>query len=225
MKKTIEPNQMKNTQKTSLLIASVIALTAATPALGAVIVSYDLSSVSPTTELPQLAGSAGNLVLGSDWTLGSGVATSNASLIGTNSNIGAQTIRLTYTVIGLAAGESLGIDSVTIDLNADNQFGTQRYVLNDTNTDTRIPLPSGVESPDTLTTLSQAGTSSGLMNGDLLTFRFSLRDGAGQTNAAEEFVVDNFTVNGTIVAVPEPSGAILLAMGAICTISRRTRRS
>ena len=135
---------MKNTQKTSLLIASVIALTAATPALGAVIVTYDLSSASPTTELPQLAGSAGNLVLGSDWTLGSGVATSNASLIGTNSNIGAQTIRFTYTVIGLAAGESLGIDSVTIDLNADNQFGTQRYVLNDTNTDTRIPLPSGV---------------------------------------------------------------------------------
>ncbi|MDB4406051.1 PEP-CTERM sorting domain-containing protein, partial [bacterium] len=189
------------------------------------IVTYDLSSASPTTELPQLAGSAGNLVLGSDWTLGSGVATSNASLIGTNSNIGAQTIRFTYTVIGLAAGESLGIDSVTIDLNADNQFGTQRYVLNDTNTDTRIPLPSGVESSDTLTTLSQAGTISGLMNGDLLTFRFSLRDGGGQTNAAEEFVVDNFTVNGTIAAVPEPSGAILLAMGAICTISRRTRRS
>lgn len=216
---------MKNTQKTSLLITSVIALTAVTPALGAVIVSYDLSSASPTTELPQLAGSAGNLALGSAWTVGSGVATSNASLIGTNSNSAAQTIRFTYTVSGLAVGESLGIDGVSIDLRADNHFGTQRFVLNDTNTDTRLILPLGVESPTALTTLTEAGTVSGLMNGDSLTFRFSLRDGGVQTNAAEEFVVDNFTVNGTIVAVPEPSGAILLAMGAICTISRRTRRS
>jgi len=222
MKKTIKTKKMKNTQKRSILLTSAIAITAIAPAFGAVIVSYDFSSNSPTTELTQLTGSAGDLTLGSAWTLSSSVATSNASLIGTNANSGTQIISFSYMVTGLAANESLDIDSISIDLRADNQLGTQDYVLNDTNLDTRIDLPSAVESPDTLTTLSQAGTASGLMNGDSLIFRFSLRDGLNNTEVTEEFAVDNFTVNGTI-SVPEPSSAILLALGSFCTVLRRTR--
>lgn len=192
----------------------VTGLAAASTSYGATLVSYDFNSVSSKTELLQLQGSASDLTVTSHFTINSGVANATLDSIGTNSNI--QTIKFTYTVMGLGAGETLDIDSFTIDLKGTGN-GATNYALNDTDIDTRLTVSIN---PSTFTNLSQPGTRSGLVNGNEFIVRFGLRD--NQTGSAP-YEIDNFVLDGTIIAVPEPSSAALLGLGGLSLILRRRR--
>ncbi|MEJ6571448.1 MAG: PEP-CTERM sorting domain-containing protein [Akkermansiaceae bacterium] len=208
---------MKTANATNKIVTSItIGLSAVSFSYGATLVTYDFSSLSSKTELPQLLGSASNLRLTSAFTISSDVANSTLDLIGTASN--PNRIQFTYTVMGLGVGETLDIDSITIDLKGTGN-GATNYVLNDTDSDTRLAVSIN---PSTFTNLSQPGTRSGLVNDDVFIVRFGLRDNQSGTNPYE---IDNLTLNGTVNAVPEPSSAMLLGFGFAGLLIRRRRNS
>lgn len=185
-----------------------------TPLQAAVLATFDFTtdSLAVTSEL--FSGSTGNITLGSQYSTDADSLLYTAD-VNSSGFLGAatNTFSFSYTVTGLAAGESLSLDSLDFDYTGFD--GSVRVSATDTGTFVGDEDPaSGDGSFSSTSNL----TSTGLVNGDTVTVEFGIRDAPGTD---QTFTLDNFTLNGTIV--PEPTSSVLLGLGALGLLARRKR--
>ena len=177
---------------------------------------YDFSTVGATSVLA--GSSSSDLDIGTGWSLGSGTINGDTISITTNGNL--HDVSFDFTVGGLGVGESITIDTYSIDL-------TGKYY----NTNSKFSLTSAVngtafkfdETYDwgSSETFSKSPNIAGLGNGDTLQVRFSLRD--NQTAITESYALDNFTLTGTVVPEPGTYALLggLLSLGFVMVRRRR----
>jgi len=139
-------------------------------------------------------------------------------------------VSFTITATNLGANESIDITSTSFDYNTfqlqDPFFGNvSMYVDSGSGYGAAVVSATGVENPAATTyfsTLTDATTYS-LANGESLTFGFSFEDIS--TSTARFHMIDNFTVEGDVNLVPEPTSAALLGLGGVALLTRRNRRA
>ena len=184
---------------------------------------FDGGSLSVTSEL--YSGSSSDIVFSTGeygdpavtaaaWS--ADVTNENISIlgddVGTNVNLSTQSqFTFDYTVIGLLAGETLSIESISYDytgfdgsVRVGASFGGSITTQNPTTGDSSHTTP-----------LSRTG----LVNGETVTIKFGLRDGSGGNG--KTYTLDNLNLNGTVV--PEPSSTALLGLGGLALILRRRK--
>lgn len=204
---------MTNKIKSLATVASLI--TFAHAAQGSIVLAeYDFTggSLAATTEL--YTGSAGSVSLGvvaADNTAGNLFISDESNVIQTNINVTGALFTFSYTVTGLEVGETLSLDSASIDY---TNFGNT----------VRVDFTEGAfatENPATGDgTFTGNLTSVGLTNGDVATIRFGMRDNVGATT----YTFDNLVLNGTVV--PEPSSyALLVGLAGLGFAMVRRRRA
>lgn len=122
---------------------------------------------------------------------------------------GQNTFSFSYTVTGLAAGETLDITSLGADYSGGSGGLRIGAIV------TGQTMPSNTASGGNFD-LAIVGAPTGLVNGDSVNFTFGVRDGTNRT-----VTFDNFQLTGTVV--PEPSSSALLGLGALSLVTRRRR--
>jgi len=198
----------------TLVVISVLLLAEAADA--DVIATYDFNggSLAATNEL---FGTASDITLGANWSAAADGLTGLGDNITGNINTPANGFSFNFTVSGLAAGETLALDSASIDLT--NSVGSTRVDFSDTGTlqNTNPGLGDG--------NFTGPLTSTGLTNGSVVTVLFGYRD--GNTGAGQTYTLDNVVLNGTVTAaaVPEPcSFAVLAGCTGLGFLRARRRR-
>ncbi len=139
-------------------------------------------------------------------------------------------VSFTVTAQNLGATETIDINSTSFDYNTfdlvDPFFGNvSMYVDSGSGYGAAVASATGVENTGSayyFSTLSDA-TSYSLSNGDSLTFGFSFEDASG--SSARIHMIDDFTLDGNVNLVPEPTSAALLGLGGLALLTRRSRRS
>lgn len=205
---------MKKTTKFLAVASTLLCASQSASAVTLAIYGFDAGALSATNEL--FANSSGNLSLGTGWTpdITNGNISILATDVGTNTNLStASQISFVYTVTGLAAGETLSLDSATFDYT--NFDGSAR-----------VDVVSGVPFLNETPANGDGShtsplTPTGLVNGDMATITFALRDGSSADGLT--YTLDNFELEGTITPVPEPSSAALLGISGLALVLRRRR--
>jgi len=169
---------------------------------------FDGGSLSPTTET--FGGSTSAITLGSNITVDSVNGTLLASPSTTYTST-ANRVSFDYTVTGLSAGETLTLDSASIDYTGFGGSVRVDFVVGST-------FNASTDPTDGSDTFTRALSASGLTNGQTVTVNFGIRD-----NNSDVYTLDNLTLNGTVV-VPEPSSFALLITGSLALFTLRRRR-
>jgi len=139
-------------------------------------------------------------------------------------------VSVTVTAANLGATESIDINSTSF---AYNTFQLQdpfpgsfaMYVDSGSGYGAAVVSATNVEnaaSTDYFSSNSDNTTYS-LSNGDSLTFGFSFADAS--SSASRFHMIDDFTLDGNVNLVPEPTSAALLGLGGLALLTRRSRRS
>ena len=219
----------KISQLKKIACAAGVVLLLAGYAHADIVATYDFTggSLAPTTEL--FAGTAGDIVLG-DTTSAITADSMDDFLTALSADVGTAIVdannglSFNYTVMGLAAGETLNLDSASIDYTG--FVGSVRVGFNDAGTPPSVNPADGngtfTTAPDITPDPTPNLTSTGLVNGDVVNIRFGFRDNdaGGQT-----YTLDNLVLNGTVVtAVPEPSSSLVLFAAGFGMIGFRRRR-
>lgn len=195
----------------------VIALTVLAQASHAdIIATYDFDGGSLAASSELFAGSAGDITLGANWSTSADGITALGDDISGSIAAASNGFSFVYTVMGLAAGETLSLDSASIDFT--NSVGSTRMDFSDAGalSNTNPGLGDG--------TFTGPLTSTGLTNGSVVTILYGFRDGG--TGAGQTYTLDNVVLNGTVTAaaVPEPGTFVLLAGFMGLTFARVRRR-
>ncbi|SMP78622.1 PEP-CTERM protein-sorting domain-containing protein [Neorhodopirellula lusitana] len=210
-------------------------------ARAAVVASFDFAGASLVATSQQF-GTAGDATLGSAFSTATG-----ATLVGLGDgsintdgllyNVGVGTtlpsdasnqVVFSFTVGGLAAGETLQIDSLSIDFaQAQNTERFNAYLdpANGANPTASFRNGGNTNPPangtytEVINPLGAAGLGqTAFSNGETFSVAFGSRDNGGGNTA-----FDNLTLNGTVTAVPEPSSIALLGFGFAGLMMRRRR--
>ena len=145
------------------------------------------------------------------------------------SNGGAQWQQFSFTVDNLAVGETLSLTSFDYSYDRFTALNFQSGVYSSLSGYTGIGDVLGVTSnfsgngsnvvtPSIDLTANPA--FSGLTNGQVVEFRIYLKDSSQNVNSRTH-ILDDIVLNGSVVAVPEPSSLALLLVGAALIAVRR----
>ena len=119
----------------------------------------------------------------------------------------------TYTVSGLATGETLNLTSIDYDYSGEYAWGTQ---INFNNTGWKDQQTDNFS-----ISYSESLTDRGLSNGDMVTFSWEHASASNFNDTARTQYLDNIVLNGTVV--PEPTSLALLGLGGLALVTRRKR--
>jgi len=133
-----------------------------------------------------------------------------------------------FTVAGLATGETLTLDSFTYDYGTlSGQSAFTRSVESDLGGSLASFYSASGNSDgaftanDTLLSTAFSAAERTLENGDTVTFRMQFTNGT--SSGSRYHLIDDLTLTGTVNAVPEPSAVALLGLGGLALIARRKR--
>ena len=209
-----------------------------------IVASYDFAGGSLVATTQQF-GTAGDAVLGSAFSTATGttLATVGDGSIDTDGLLYDRSVGTTlpsdpsnqvvfsFTVGGLADGETLQIDSLSMvyaGAAGGERFNAYINEDNDTNPTTSFRSGGNFNPPDANNTYTElvipngAAATSGqtlYSNGDIFSVAFGSRDNL----AAGSGAFDNLVLNGTVIAVPEPSSIAILGFGFAGLMMRRRR--
>ena len=201
------------------LTLAIVLLSASQVRAEMVLASFDFTDGSLAVTEEFFTGSTSDITLGSNVMTDAtnGTLTSPASGTGTNTSTD-NGFTFIYTVRGLAADQTLNLDSFSIGhTGASNTFRFNAS-LNGTNIGTNTNPPnSGTYTPS----FTGNATATDLLNGDEVIIGFLSRD----NTAGGTLTLDNFSLSGTVVSpVPEPSSLVLFGTYCVTLLRRRRKK-
>jgi len=174
------------------VLTSILGLAFASSSQAMVLATFQFNkgSLNPTSEA--FDGSTSAIKLGSNIT----VDTQNGTLSADpNTNYTSENNRVSfkYTVTGLKPGETLTLDSASLNYAGIGPSVRVDFVVGSTFNPSTDPA-------DGSGTFTRALSASGLTNGQTVTIHFGIRDSATTTDT---YTLDNLTLKGTVE--PQPS--------------------